>query len=94
MARYLDAEKTGQVVVAGDTTTLCQVKLLAGDASDDDVINILDLSFMGFRFGLCVGDPGWDARADVNNDGCINILDLVGAGANFNKTSPVPWLCE
>jgi hypothetical protein len=94
MARYLDAEKAGQVVIAGGTTTLCQVKLLGGDANDDDVINILDLSFIGFRFGACVGDPLYDERADINNDGCINILDLVGAGANFNKTSPVPWLCE
>jgi hypothetical protein len=93
MSRYLDAEKTGQVVVAGGTTTLCQVKLLGGDASDDDVINILDLSFMGYRFGSCVGDPDYDPRADINNDGCINILDIVGAGVNFNETSPVPWPC-
>jgi hypothetical protein len=93
MARYLDAEKAGQVVVAGGTTTLCQVKLLGGDASDDDVINILDLSFMGYRFGSCVGDPDYDPRADINNDGCINILDIVAAGVNFNKTSPVPWPC-
>ena len=94
MGRYLDAEKMGQVVVAGDTTTLCQVKLLGGDANDDDVINILDLSFIGYRFGLCEGDPDYDPRADINNDGCINILDITGAGVNFNKTSPVPWSCS
>ena len=93
MSRYLDAEKMGQVVAAGDTTTLCQVKLLGGDANDDDVINILDLSFMGYRFGLCEGDPDYDVRADINNDGCINILDITGAGASFNETSPVPWDC-
>jgi uncharacterized repeat protein (TIGR01451 family) len=93
MARYLDAEKAAQVVVAGGTTTLCQVKVLGGDANDDDVINILDLSFIGFRFDRSIGDPGWDVRADINNDGTINILDLVGAGANFGKTSPVPWPC-
>jgi hypothetical protein len=94
MARYLDAEKTDVSVVAGGTTTLCQVKVLGGDANDDDVINILDLSFIGYRFGACVGDSLYDERADINNDGCINILDLVGAGANFNKTSPVPWPCS
>jgi hypothetical protein len=93
MARYLDGEKPGQVVIAGGTTTLCQVKVLGGDANDDDVINILDLSFMGFRFGQSIGDPNWDERADINNDGTINILDIVGAGANFNETSPVPWPC-
>jgi immune inhibitor A len=93
MERYLDGEKPGQVVIAGGTTTLCQVKVLGGDANDDDVINILDLSFMGFRFGQSIGDPNWDERADINNDGTINILDIVGAGANFNETSPVPWPC-
>jgi hypothetical protein len=91
MARYLDAEKAAVAVVAGDTTTLTEVKLLGGDCQDDCIINILDLSFMGYRFGLCVGDPGWDARADINNDGCINILDITGGGVNFSKTCPVPW---
>jgi hypothetical protein len=91
MARYLDAEKTDVSVVARDTTTLTQVKLLGGDCNDDCVINILDLSFTGFRFGSSIGDPNWDERADVNNDGTINILDIVGAGANFNETCPVPW---
>jgi hypothetical protein len=93
MALYLDAEKSGVTVVSGETNTLCQVMLLCGDANDDDIINILDLSFMGFRFGLCEGDLDWDPRADCNNDGCGNILDITGAGVNFNKTSPVPWLC-
>jgi hypothetical protein len=91
MARYLDAEKTYVSVVAGDTTTLTLVKLLGGDCNDDCIINILDLSFMGFRFGSSVGDPNWDERADVNNDGTINILDLTAGGVNFNKTCPVPW---
>jgi ELWxxDGT repeat protein len=93
MALYLDAEKSGVTVVSGETNTLCQVILLCGDANDDDIINILDLSFMGFRFGLCEGDLDWDPRADCNNDGCGNILDITGAGVNFNKFSPVPWLC-
>ena len=93
MARYLDAEKFGVTVVFGQTATLCRVILLCGDVNDDDVINILDLSFIGYRFGWCEGDPGWDPRADCNNDGCINILDITGVGVNFNKTSPVLWLC-
>ena len=84
-------EGAAVAVVAGDTITLTEVKLLGGDCQDDCIINILDLSFMGYRFGLCVGDPGWDARADINNDGCINILDITGGGVNFNKTCPVPW---
>jgi len=91
MDRYLDGSKSGVVVVSGDLVTLSTVELLGGDAVEDDVINILDLSFIGFRFGLSDGDPGWDAQADINDDLTINILDVVLAAGNFLATSPVPW---
>jgi len=41
------------------------------DVNDDDVVNILDLTFVASRLGQ--DDP----KADVNDDGTINILDLV-----------------
>jgi len=88
MERYLDAVKTGVVVTSGGTTTLNQVKLLGGDANDDDIINILDLSLIGGAYGT---SPPSDVRADINNDGMVNILDLVLAGGNYTKTSPVNW---
>ena len=91
MDRYLDGSKSGVVVVAGNLVTLSTVELLGGDAIEDDVINILDLSFIGFRFGLTDSDPGWDAQADINDDLIINILDVVLAAGNFLATSPVPW---
>jgi hypothetical protein len=91
MDRYLDGEKLGVFVPAGGLVTLTSVTLLGGDAIEDDIINILDLSFMGSRFGLSEGDPGWDPQADINNDLTINILDIVLAAGNFLQTSPVPW---
>jgi hypothetical protein len=91
MARYLDAEKANVEVSTGNTTILTLVTLLGGDCNDECIVNILDLSFMGFRFGSNDGDPIWDERADINNDGTINILDLTAAGVNYNKTCPVPW---
>ena len=46
--------------------------LLFGDVNRDSVVNILDLVFIGSRFG----QPGQN-DADVNGDGIVHILDLV-----------------
>jgi len=89
--RYLDGERGGVVVTFGTPVSLPKVKLLGGDANSDCAVNILDLSFMGARYGESCGDPGYDSRADINNDCTINILDLTVAGGNYNMTCPVPW---
>jgi hypothetical protein len=91
MERYLDSEYPGVSVVTGGPITLPTVELPGGDGNDDDVINILDLSFMGARYMCSTGDPCYDSRGDINNDGIINIQDLAIAGGNYGKTSPVPW---
>ncbi len=41
------------------------------DVNTDGVVNILDLTFVGSRFGST------DTEADVNGDGTVNILDLI-----------------
>jgi hypothetical protein len=89
--RYLDGAHGGVVIASGSPVSLPTVRLLGGDANDDCVINILDLSFMGARFGMSCGDLGWDDRADINNDCNVNILDLAVAGGNYSMTCPVPW---
>lgn len=93
MARYLDAQKGdaylgGVAVSAGGTITLSKVKLLGGDANDDDVVDISDATIIGAMFGLTAPS---DVRADINNDNTVDVLDLVLMGGNFNKVSPVPW---
>lgn len=88
MGRYLDAQKAGVVVSAGGTTTLSKVRLLGGDANDDDEVDIIDGAIIGGQFGLT---PPTDPRADINNDGTVDILDLVLFGGNYMKTSPVAW---
>jgi hypothetical protein len=94
MARYLDAQKgadaSGVVVPAGGTTTLNQVKLLGGDADDDDEVTISDAAIIGADFGNSGGGIS-DQRADINNDDTVDILDLVLMGGNYGKTSPVTW---
>ena len=91
MERYLDASKTGVVVGDDSTVTLSQVKLLGGDANDDDYINIQDLSLIGGAFGTVPGDTHWKDEANINDDGKVNILDLVLAGGNYHESSPVSW---
>jgi len=87
MVRYLDASAVGQSL-GGDSHTLSEAYLLGGDANDDDIINILDLSAIGGKFGMTV-NPATTA-ADINYDGVVNILDLVLAGGNYMKTES-PW---
>jgi hypothetical protein len=91
MGRYLDSVYPGVLVTTGSTTTLPSVILPGGDGNDDDLINILDLSFMGARYLCSLGDPCYDPRGDINNDGTINIQDLAITGGNYGETSPVPW---
>jgi PKD repeat protein/murein tripeptide amidase MpaA len=88
--QYLDAARSLNLLT-GDSTALGSVTLLAGDVNDNDKINIVDLALIGAHYDLNAGDPGWDARADLNNDGTVNLQDLVLAAGNFQRTSPVPW---
>ncbi len=93
MPLALDAEITGVSLSAGQVLTLPPVTLLAGDANDDDVINLDDLQTIAGQFGLTGGMPGFDGRADFNQDGVVNLQDAALAAGNFGKTSgvDVPW---
>jgi hypothetical protein len=87
MARYLDAERT--LAAARGSNSQTTVRLLGGDANDDDVIDILDLGIVAGRYGLVV-DPASE-RADINVDGVVDISDLGLVAGNYGLTSPVPW---
>ena len=89
--RYLANQRTDQSCPAGETVQLPDITLLGGDANDDCIINILDLAFMGARFGLSDGDASFDAKADINADGTVNILDLTVAGGNFQQGCGTAW---
>ena len=49
------------------------------DVNADGVVNILDLTLVGSRFGTT------DAETDVNGDGTVNILDLTLVALNFKN---------
>jgi len=83
---YLDAEGTCTASGSG-TTTWPAITLLAGDLNDDNVVNILDLSFCAAHFNTVYADT------DVNGDGFVDIYDIVLIGKNFGETGPTTIPC-
>jgi len=74
------------------TTTLPTVFLLGGDATNDEVILVNDLSCIGGDYGKTSGFTvcGGTGLSDVNEDGRVNVQDLSLAGGNLYKTLS-PW---
>ena len=72
-------------VVLTDTplTTLAQLKLLGGDATNDNLIDSADAGCIGGAYGTA-GDVCVNGIDDVNEDGIVNIYDLTLMGGNYN----------
>ena len=87
---YLDNMYPSAEVVPGEVCTMLGTTLLwGGDVAPqpdpDNLIDILDVSYLGSNFGTS------EATADVTGDGAVNILDLTMAAANFGMTGPTFW---
>lgn len=63
--------------------------LLSGNANGDSIINILDFGSLAASFREAIGDPGFDPRADFDDNGIVNIFDFGLLAKNFRATSPV-----
>lgn len=71
------------------TINLGTITLLAGDVNEDNIINILDLSFIAQRYRSA------DPVADLNGNGTVDLLDLVLAANNYNQAGPLTnWQSE
>jgi hypothetical protein len=84
MYGYLDAQASVQVA-PGAVVDLGPTTLYGGEVTGDNLIDILDLAYMGARF------HGDDLSADINGDGIVDILDLVLSAANYMMTGPTAW---
>jgi hypothetical protein len=81
---YLDAQAT--VSAASDKAlNLGATTLYGGEVTGDNLIDIVDLSYLGAKFQTA------DAIGDINGDGVVDILDLSVAAANFQMSGPTPW---
>jgi uncharacterized repeat protein (TIGR01451 family) len=79
-------------VTAGATTTLPDVTMLGGDCSPmQGIIDETDSAVMGQAWGTSPGDPDWEVRADVRDDGSINVLDYTAVQFNWLTSAPAPW---
>lgn len=65
------------------TINLGRIRLLGGDVTGDDRINIFDLTLMGSRYGSI------DPKTDINGDGITNLFDLVLTAANYDRRGPI-----
>lgn len=54
-----------------------------GDLDSDCDVDLSDLARMLGTFGLCAGDAGYFASADLSNNGCVDLGDLALLLANF-----------
>jgi len=66
-------------------------RLLGGDADNDGLVDLSDLTCIGGSFGEAPVLCGATGSSDINADGVVNILDLVLPGGNYGLTVPRTW---
>jgi hypothetical protein len=62
---------------------LGKITLLAGDINQDNIVDILDVAYVGLRYN------GNDLTADINSDNKVNIFDVAIVSRNYKKQGPL-----
>jgi hypothetical protein len=62
----------------------------AGDANNDNLVNVTDFNIVKGSFGKGVGDPGYDDRGDFTGDHMVNVTDFNFSKANFGSAGSPP----
>jgi hypothetical protein len=83
---------SGQLGILGDicVTNLEVGMMRAGDASNDNLVSVLDVNILKSTNGKSCGDSGYDTRADFNNDCVVNIQDFNLLKSNFGQSGAPP----
>ncbi len=81
---YYDIELTSE------TNNLDINAFVMGDISDDNSVNVLDLSLMNSSFGTVQGDFWFNPTADLNCDQGVNIIDVSLINGSFGLTGDMP----
>jgi len=86
-ARYLDVTADlGAQIDLSSTQTIAALELKAGDADDDNNIDVDDASIVGGQYK----QPS-PTNGDINFDGIVNIQDLALVGSNYDVTSAIAY---
>src|SRR5439155_26139785 len=72
-SQALSRRAGGVVFAAGTVTSQSFGTLLTGDVNNDNSVTIIDFSTLRASYGLSQGQPGYDARADLNANTTIDI---------------------
>jgi hypothetical protein len=59
--------------------------LREGDANDDNCVLLVDFSILVTTFAKCMGDAGFDARADFDLSTCVLLVDFSLLATNFGQ---------
>lgn len=70
----------------GGTQTLSMGTLKAGDANNDNIVNVTDFSILAATFGKNFLQPGYNSVADFNLDYIVNVTDFSLLANNFGDT--------
>jgi hypothetical protein len=57
------------------------------DVNHDGKVDIRDVAIVAKAFGSKKGDPNWNGKADLDNNGITNIIDLSLVAIRYGKTA-------
>jgi len=63
----------------------------AGDANNDNLVDIIDFGILYATFGQTCGDLGYDDRADFNGDCVVDSTDFTLLRNNFGRIGDGPF---
>lgn len=82
---------SGQVTLTGAPVTSVGMGLMqTGDCNNDNVVNATDFNILKNTFGMAIGTPSYDDRADFNGDNMVNVTDFNLMKVNFGQGGAPP----
>ncbi|MEL6627184.1 MAG: 5'-nucleotidase C-terminal domain-containing protein [Bacteroidota bacterium] len=79
-----------RVDLSGGSNTASVGELRAGDANNDNLVNLVDFSILASTFGQAQGSIGYNENADFNGDLSVVLVDFSLLVTNFNTLGAVP----
>lgn len=82
---------TGEVDIGGTPTISVEMGIMrAGDANNDDMVNIADFNMLKVAFGTACGSANYDRRTDFTGDCLVNTADFAPLKRNFGQGGAPP----